>query len=167
MGNDEHRDWATLIDAVKNLERCELRIASQKVSPQLISGAKNVSIAKLKSNNELLQLYEWADALIVALKPNLHASGITVLQEATLRGVPVICSEVGGLPAYFSPEEVKYVRAQDVEAIRRAIREIGENDERRWASVKRAQNRMGSEGLSSQSYARRYVELSEELLFGS
>jgi glycosyltransferase involved in cell wall biosynthesis len=166
LGNDEHRDWTTLIAAVKNLEWCELRIASPKLSPKLIAGAKNIKLVKLETNNELLQLYDWGDLLVLALKPNLHASGTTVLQEAALRGIPAVCSDVGGLKAYFSENEIRYVRAQDVEAIRRAILEIAADDENRWASIKRVQSRMGVEGLSSESYVRRHVELSRELLFG-
>jgi glycosyltransferase involved in cell wall biosynthesis len=166
LGNDEHRDWVTLIDAVKNLEGFELRIASQKVNPKLIAGSQNIKIVKLKSNSELLCLYDWADVVVLAIKPNIHVSGITVLQEAVVRGVPVICSDTGGLKAYFSESEVKYVAAQDAAAIRWAIRDLAEDDESRWLRVKRAQARMGPDGLSSHVYVKRYVELSKELLFG-
>ncbi|MCI0540697.1 MAG: glycosyltransferase [Verrucomicrobiales bacterium] len=166
LGNDEGRDWLTLIDAVRNLEGHELRIASQKVRPKLVAGAKNIEIVKLKSNSELLRLYEWADVMVLPMKPNIHASGITVVQEAVVRGVPVICSDTGGLKAYFSEAEVKYVTAQDPEAIRRAIREFAKDDEGRWICVKRAQARMGPGGLSSHAYIKRHVELSTELLFG-
>ncbi len=111
VGNDENRDWITLIDAVKELAGSELRIVSYKVSPKLIAGSKNISIAKPKSNSELLQLYEWADVLVLVLKPNLHASGLSVLQEAVIWGVPVVCSDAGGLKAYFSEELDKICRA--------------------------------------------------------
>lgn len=167
LGNDEHRDWVTLIDAVRNLESYELRVASQKVGSKLVAGAKNVKIVKPKSNSELLGLYEWADLVILAMKPNIHASGITVLQEAVLRGAPVICSDVGGLRAYFSETLIKYVPPQDTEAIRRAIRELAEDEEGRSARVERAQARMGPEGLSSHAYIKRHVELSKELLLSS
>ncbi|VFU09304.1 glycosyltransferase family 4 protein [Methylocella tundrae] len=167
VGNDEDRDWTTLIQAVRRLPCCELRIASQKVPPKLLAGAKNIAVVQPKSNNELLQLYEWADVLVLALRPNLHASGITVLEEAALRGVPVICSDVGGLRAYFPGDAVKYVRPQNAEAIRSAILEMAKDDESRWGVVKRAQARMGPGGINSQSYVKRHVELSRDLLFES
>jgi glycosyltransferase involved in cell wall biosynthesis len=167
VGNDQHRDWPTLIEAVGNWERCELRIVSQKVNPKLVVGSKDISLAGLKSNDELLRLYDWADILVLALKPNLHASGITVLEEAALRGVPSICSDVGGLKAYVSGEEITYVPAGDSEAIRRAILALAGDDEARLASVKRAQARMGPDGLSSESYVKRHVELSKELLLAA
>jgi glycosyltransferase involved in cell wall biosynthesis len=166
LGNDEGRDWPTLIDAVKNLEGYHLRIASRKVRRRLVAGAKNIEIVRPRSNGELLGLYEWADVAILSMKPNIHASGITVVQEAVVRGVPVICSDTGDLRAYFSEAEIKYVPVQDPEAIPRAIREFAEDDEARWAYVKRAQARMGTEGLSSHAYIKRHVELSRELLWG-
>lgn len=165
LGNDEHRDWVTLIDALKNSEGYELRIASQNINPRLLAGARNVEIVKPKSNSELLALYDWADLMVLAMKPNSHASGLTVVQEAVLRGVPVICSAIGGLNAYFSKEEINYVPAQDVDAIRRKIRELSEDDQKRWIFVKRAQSRMGPEGLSSHAYVKKHVELSKELLW--
>ncbi len=167
LGNDEGRDWRTLIDAVKYLEGYQLRIASQKAHPKLVAGAKNIEVVKLRSNNDLLGLYEWADIIILAMKPNIHASGITVVQEAVVRGVPVICSDTGDLRDYFSDAEVKYVPVADPEAIRRAIRELAEDEEGRRICVERAQARMGPEGLSSHAYIKRHVELSRELLFGS
>jgi glycosyltransferase involved in cell wall biosynthesis len=164
LGNDEHRDWATLIEAVRNWKACELRIASYKICPRLVAGATNIEIVRARSNSELLQLYDWADLAVVALKPNMHASGITVAQEAAVRGVPLICSETGGLKAYFSDEEVKYVPVLDPQGIRRAIEQTAEDDQARWARAKRAQARMGPEGLSAHAYVKRHAELSRELL---
>ena len=164
LGNDEHRDWETLIAAVENLSRCELRIASKNVDPGLYANAKNISVVRPKSNDELLALYDWADIAIVTLKPNLHASGITVLQEATLRGLPAICSDIPGLREYFADDEVIYVPPHDVEAIRRVVMDVAGDDDLRRASVKRAQARISPDGLSSQSYVKKHVELSNELL---
>jgi glycosyltransferase involved in cell wall biosynthesis len=109
-------------------------------------------------------LYDWADIVVVSLKPNLHASGITVVQEAALRGVPVICSDAGGLRAYFSDREVCFVPAQDKAALRQAIEELAADRERRLALAECAQARMGPAGLSSRAYARRHAEISRELM---
>lgn len=167
IGNDEHRDWKTLIDAVKNREGCELRIASRKVNPKLIADAANIAVVRVKTNTELMELYDWADVLVVALKPNFHASGITVLQEAALRGIPTICTDVGGLRVYFSDEALKYVAPQNCEAIWGAISELAANDQARFDLAKRAQAQMSAHRLSSDSFVRRHVELSRELLFDS
>ena len=164
LGNDVHRDWDLLIEAVASEPAWTLKIASQKVKPSAIAHAKNVEVTSLKSNDELFALYRSADLLVLAIKPNLHASGITVLEEAALLGVPIICSDAGGLRAYFSDPEVRFVPPQDVTALKAAIRELAADPDARLALAEKAQARMGSSGLSSESYVRRHVEISRELL---
>ena len=164
IGNDEHRDWNCLVEAIVSQNQWMLKIASSSVGQRLVSKATNVEVVKLKSNDELLALYDWADILVVSLKPNLHASGTTVIQEAALRGVPVICSDAGGLRAYFSDREVCFVPAQDKAALRQAIEELAADRERRLDLAECAQARMGPDCLSSRAYARRHVQISRELL---
>jgi len=164
LGNDVHRDWDLLIEAVASEPSWTLKIASQKVKPSAIAHAKNVEVTSLKTNDELFALYRSADLLVLAIKPNLHASGITVLEEAALLGVPIICSDAGGLRAYFSDPEVRFVPPQDVTALKAAIRELAADPDARLALAEKAQARMGSSGLSSESYVRRHVEISRELL---
>lgn len=101
--------------------------------------------------------------MVVALKPNLHASGITVLQEAAIRGVAIVCTDTGGLRAYFSDKEIYYIPGSNSFELRNAIRKLAGDNELRWALAARAQERMKSGILSSRSYARRHAELSREL----
>jgi glycosyltransferase involved in cell wall biosynthesis len=159
-----HRDWDLLIEAVADEPEWTLKIVSQKVKPSAIGGARNIEVTSLKTNDELFALYRWADLLVLAIKPNLHASGITVLEEAALLGVPIICSDAGGLRAYFSDPEIRFVPPQDVTALKTAIRELAADPDARLALAERAQARMGSTGLSSESYVRRHVEISRDLL---
>ena len=66
--------------------------------------------------------------MVVALKPNLHASGITVLQEAAIRGVAIVCTDTGGLRAYFSDKEIYYIPGSNSFELRNAIRKLaGDN----------------------------------------
>src|SRR5581483_10239655 len=109
---------------------------------------------------QLFEVFDWADFVIVPLKPNLHASGTTVLQEAAIRGVPAICSDTGGLRAYFSGVEVFFVPAGDSSALRHAIEKFSSNDELRWTMAARAQMRMKDGKISSRAYARRHAEIS-------
>jgi glycosyltransferase involved in cell wall biosynthesis len=164
LGNDLHRDWALLIDAVSGEPNWSLKIASQKVKPSAVAKLTNVEIVKPKTNDELLAFYRSADVLVLAIKPNLHVSGITVIQEAALRGVPVICSDAPGLRAYFSDTEVQYVPSQDAAEIQRAIHSLADKPDVRLALARKAQERMGPHGLSSESFVRRHVEISRELL---
>ncbi|HEX3681785.1 MAG TPA: family 16 glycosylhydrolase [Bryobacteraceae bacterium] len=164
LGNDRDRDWETLVDAVKGWDRCTLRVISPGISRALVRGAPNVEIVHPQTNKELLSLYDWADFIALALKPNLHASGITVIEEATVCGVPVICTDTGGLRAYFSDAEVRYVPPNEPAALQRAIELLAEEDDGGASMLERARHRMRAAGLSSRDFARRHVELSRELL---
>jgi glycosyltransferase involved in cell wall biosynthesis len=164
LGNDEHRDWSLLIDAISNQEDWTLKIASQQIKTSSIGNATNVEIVKLKTNDELFALYQWADVLVLAIKPNLHASGITVIQEAALQGVPVICSDTGGLRTYFSDTEVYFVPPRDARALRNAIQHLADHPDVRLALARKAQARMGLHGLSSEAFVRRHVAISQDLL---
>ena len=129
-----------------------------------VKSIHNIEIINTSSADQLLDAFDWADIVIVALKPNLHASGITCLQEAALRGVAAICSDTGGLKAYFPDDEVYYVAGGEPSNIQKAIVELSGDDERRWGLAARAQARMKTGKLNSRSYARRHAELSRELL---
>jgi glycosyltransferase involved in cell wall biosynthesis len=164
LGNDRHRDWPTLIGAVGGWDDCVLRIASANVPPALVRTVPNVEIVRPRNNAELIALYDWADIAVVAIKPNLHASGITVLEEATLCGLPVICSDTGGLRAYFSGDEIALVPPLSQQAIRQRTAALAEDDEARWAMVERARSRIIAGGLTSRRFAQRHAELSRDLL---
>jgi glycosyltransferase involved in cell wall biosynthesis len=164
LGNDPHRDWKLLIDAVRGQRDWSLKIASRKVKPSAIAGSTNVDILKIENNDELLALYRSADLLVLAIKPNLHASGITVIQEAALQGIPVICSDDEGLRAYFSDTEVCFVPPQDGIVLCSAIRALADDAEVRIALAQKAQDRMGPSGLSSEAFVRRHVEISRDML---
>jgi glycosyltransferase involved in cell wall biosynthesis len=87
-----------------------------------------------------------------------------VLEEAALLGVPIICSDAGGLRAYFSDPEIRFVPPQDITALKAAIRQLAADPSARLALAEKAQARMGPSGLSSESYVRRHVEISRDLL---
>jgi glycosyltransferase involved in cell wall biosynthesis len=164
-GSDRHRDWATLVAALRDRPDAELRI----VAPRLPAGLKlggNVSLVHPATNEEYLALYRWADIVALALNPNRHGSGITVIEEATVLGVPVVTTDVGGLRGYFPDRELRYVPAGDADAMREAIMAVAD-DEAAAQMVERAQHRMVEAGLTSRGVAHRYAQLSRELLEGA
>ncbi len=162
LGNDRHRDWDTLIRATKNVPGIEIKLATFSIKP--VSDARNIEVIRPQNNHELFALFDWADLVVIALKPNLHASGITVIEEATIFGLPVICSRVGGLDDYFTPDEIFYVDSQDAALLRAAIELLTRDDARRTTLISNARQRLYADELTSQGYARRHVELSKQLL---
>jgi glycosyltransferase involved in cell wall biosynthesis len=123
----------------------------------------NVSVVQPVTNGEYIDLYRWADVVALALTPNLHGSGITVIEEATVLGVPVVVTDVGGLRGYFSDRHVRYVPAAEPDAMREAILATAD-DAASVQMVERAQRHMIEAGLTTRRFAQRHAELSRELL---
>jgi glycosyltransferase involved in cell wall biosynthesis len=163
LGSDMHRDWQTLLQAFGNFSEFEVKVASTKIKPQSAAGLCNIRIEPADTREQVAQLYEWADIIVVPLKPNLHASGISVILEAVACRRPVIATETGGLGAYFSREEICYVPVRDPISLRQAALKLAESDDRRIDLVRAAERRMITAGLTSERYALRHLDLSLEL----
>lgn len=164
VGNDRHRDWATLVAALRDVPGVHLELLSQTAPPRLAHGASNVSIHPARTNAELRGAYDGATMIVVPLLENLHASGITAIQEAVWAGLPVIASDVGGLRHYFGDDAITYVPRQDPGALRAAVLRLREHADRARAMTRRAQARIAEAGLDAEGYIRRHVELSEDML---
>ena len=164
MGNDRHRDWPTFIAAIKNDPRYVAKAATGAKIKRLLANVHNINREKANTNDQLMELLRWADVAVICLLENLHASGITVIEEAVLCGIPVITTDVGGLRGYFGPEEVTYVPANDPEALRSAIDRLMANEQMRRQKARNALMRMKNGDLNSRSFVARHVELSNDLL---
>ncbi len=164
LGSDMHRDWETLLEAFGNFGEFDVKVASAKVKPRSAKNMYNVSIEPAETREQVERLYEWADIVVVPLKPNLHGSGISVILEAVACRRPVIATATGGLSAYFSGEEICYVPIRDPVSMRQAALGLAKNNERRMGLVHAAERRIIEAGLTSEMYARRHLELSLDLL---
>lgn len=161
MGSDATRDWTTLLEAFGNDERFDLVVICGWLDDETVSRYRNLRAPRNPSMPEFRALYEWADVVVVPMVENLY-SGITVALEATSVGVPVVASDTGGVPTYFSRDEVLYVPPSDAEALRSAMLGCSAGDLRGFAE--RAQRRFQAEDYSTAGMARRYAVLSEELM---
>ena len=95
IGNDRDRDWRTFLAAFGGDERYDVRLATRRRVPREWH-APNVKIGSASGAAKQHELYAWADVIVVPLRPNFHASGITVMLEAAAVGKPMIVSDVGG-----------------------------------------------------------------------
>jgi glycosyltransferase involved in cell wall biosynthesis len=164
-GNDRHRDWGTLVDAVSGMPNVRLKVLSGSIPGKFARNRENIEIAPARHNDELREALDEATIVCVPLRENLHASGITVIQEAVLSGVPVVATGTGGLSAYFSADEIRYVPPGDANALRAAFEEIFRDPRQALDRARRAQARMLDAGdMGAQAYIRRHVELSREIL---
>ena len=162
-GNDRHRDWPTLAAAMRDMPNVDLTIISQKCPQHIARSAPNITIQSPANNTELFKLYDACDGVIVPLLENMHASGITVIEEATQRGRPVIVTDVGGLRAYFGDDAVHYVPVGDIISLKVAIKKLGVHPEISEERVLAAQKVMGPGGLNAESYAMQHAKWTIEL----
>ncbi len=167
LGNDMHRDWDTLIKAFGGRSEIQVRMGGKRIGRRLrrqTGRLANLEIVTPATAAESDRLYQWADFVVVPLKPNLHASGITVVTEAVLFGVAVICTDTGGLRTYFSDDEIRYVPIASPEHLRSAVEQLSRDSELRTAMSRRAQARIARSELDSRTFARRHFELSQLLI---
>ena len=163
VGNDRDRDWRTLVAAVADDQRFELTIVSQHVPEALLQGHANVRRARPASNDELFALYARADIAVVPLRANLHASGGTAIQEATLLGLPVVATRTGGLEAYFDDRELRYVPVGDAGLLKATLVEMASDPEALAQQVLAARAKVETE-LGAINFVRRHVALTGEVL---
>jgi len=163
LGNDKHRDWETLIEAVKGNKDVELRIATSQRLQSSIGDCNRILVKPARSLGEIHELYRWADVVVVPTRPNKHVSGITVILEGVANGKPIIATDTGGLKGYFGDDEIYYVPPQSTEALAVAVERIGE-DEDTLSRAKNAQAKLLAAELTTKGLASRHVALLEDLL---
>ncbi|MCJ8240545.1 glycosyltransferase [Peteryoungia algae] len=164
IGNDRHRDWRTLVDVVRGQPDFALTILSGTVPRRVVAGIPNVEVRLAKSTRELTDGFDAASVVCVPLQENLHASGITAIEEAVLAGVPVIASDTGGLRHYFSDKEIIYVPPGDRPALLDALLHVRDCPEEACKMAVRAQGRMGPGGLGADEYIHNHVRISHDIL---
>ncbi|GAJ30538.1 glycosyltransferase [Acidomonas methanolica] len=164
LGNDEHRDWPVLAAAMTRLPEAELRVASRsREASRAFHEAPRARLVSARDNGALMELYDSSDIVVVPLQPNRHASGITVIEEAFLRGIAVVATDVGGLRDYFDDQAVRYVPPGDPAALAEAIEALAADAGLRREMALAGQQRI-RDAVNSAAYALRHVALSREVL---
>lgn len=160
LGNDRHRDWRTLKLAFADQPNVEVFIASSTCTDEGLGANMTRQSCDWPT---VKQRYEWADVVVVTLVPNRHASGVTVMLEATAYGKPVVATDVGGLAHYLDEKAVSYVPAGDAQALRQATLALASDSDRALTFIRNARSQFRERELDTRGYARRHVELSEAL----
>ncbi|OGU24222.1 MAG: hypothetical protein A2580_05945 [Hydrogenophilales bacterium RIFOXYD1_FULL_62_11] len=164
IGNDRHRDWTTLRQALADLDGVEVWLINRSLPPDFTAGIGNIELRPPRAPCDISDAYAWADLLVVPLKPNLHASGITVILEGVGQGLPVLCSDTGGLRAYFSGDQIGYVPAGDAQALRAAVVGCARDYPACLERACRATRRLLEAGFTAQGFAQQHVAITERML---
>jgi glycosyltransferase involved in cell wall biosynthesis len=163
IGNDRDRDWETLIKAFGNDPRYHVRLATRRKIPAKLH-ASNVDIAPAAGLKKARELYDWADLVLVPLRPNSHASGITVMLEAAALGKPMVVTNVGALDDYFSRRAVSYVQPFDSQAMREAVDRLVAAPHEALRQAQAAAEQLLSRDLTTRHFAMQHVRITEDLL---
>jgi len=110
-GGDRHRDVGALLDALGDVARAvpdaEIVVQGRSDRPP----PPGVRVVERLSHVELRDLYRRMSVLVVATRPNLHVSGMTVSLEARATGRPVVITRTPGMYEYVQDGETGHVVA--------------------------------------------------------
>ncbi|MFL9989957.1 glycosyltransferase [Paraburkholderia sediminicola] len=159
IGNDEHRDWKTFCAALSEVSDVRVRVLSRTFEKSVASYPGDWEIESANSLGEVKDAYAWADLVVVPLKSNMHASGITCVLEAAFLGVPVIAANTGGLTDYFEEGEVMYYETGSTESLRSQVRRFAKDISVRRSYQRAAFDRARKETLTSKNYIDQQVSL--------
>jgi len=163
IGNDRDRDWDTLIEAFGDDSRYHVKLATRRRIPAKLH-ASNVDIAPASGLKKARELYDWADVVLVPLRPNSHASGITVMLEAAALGKPMVVTDVGALDDYFSRRAASYVPPFDSQAMREAVDRLVDSPSEALSQAQTAAEQLLSRDLTTRHFAMQHVRITEDLL---
>lgn len=159
-GNDRHRDHETLVAAIGEVRRklpdARLELATRQ--PVEVPEELGVRHPRL-SHGQLRGLYQRSQVVVVALRPNLHVSGVTVALEAMACARAVVVTDTPGMRDYFTDgENGLLVPPGDVEALAAAVTELMA-DPARATELGRAGRRAVEQRFTTAAQARRLAEL--------
>ena len=163
IGNDRDRDWETLIKAFGNDPRYTVKLATRRRIPSSLR-ASNVEIALFSGIKKQHELYDWADVIVVPLRPNTHASGITVMLEAEAVGKPMVATSVGALQDYFPSSEASYISPFNPPALRDAVDQLAAFPAEALRQAQAAAAGLLERDLTTRHYAMQHVRITQEML---
>ncbi|TFV84147.1 glycosyltransferase [Microbacterium sp. dk485] len=162
VGNDKHRDWATLAAAARQMEDVDFIVHSSAAAALNVRWPRNVDLRRHSVTTDVLASYAEANVAVVPLVENLHASGITVAMEAMASGVPLVASDTGGISDYVSGPGCLLTPPGDAHELARSIGDALSTEVQDASPELRA--RLFERGLSQEQYVWRLVWCTLDLL---
>ncbi len=101
VGGDRDRDAHTLFEALSTIRRERPDVDAVVQSTSTLTPPPGVTVAPYFTHRELRSLYARASMTVIATKPNLHVSGMTVGLETMATGRPVVITSSPGMEDYF------------------------------------------------------------------
>lgn len=123
--------WRKFIDECK-VQRLPVQIdvVVKRSRWQIFAGCSNIRLHANLPENELIRMYQQADALLV---PVLDATANNSVLESLACGTPVISNSVGGIPDYIDDTCGWLFGKGEVKSIVELIDELCDNPEVAWS----------------------------------
>ena len=138
----EQRDYRLLAAATAKLD-VEVKVAGfsqfqSRIAKNFPKVMPDNMTNKKYQFSELMQLYYDADLVVIPLKENVGAAGITVLLEAMSCKKPIVCVRTKGLANLLDEKAVTTVKPGDVAGLQKAILYLLNNPEEANLKAQRA-----------------------------
>jgi glycosyltransferase involved in cell wall biosynthesis len=164
IGNDGHRDWATLLGAARNLPERVLIVTSHPVPDELpanVTWRPSDWYRQLFSDAEIRDLFREAAVVVVPVKDVPQPSGQSVTLQAMACGRPVVLSRTRGLwepEALKDGENIVLVEPGDPDELTRCVRGLLD-DPGRAVAIGRAARASVLRDSSVETYAGRLLDV--------
>ena len=118
VGGDRDRDPETLLRAMATLRKVRPDVEIVVQSKTSIDPPAGVNVVPYLTHTELRDLYARASVVVIATRPNLHVSGMTVGLEAMATGRPLVITRTPGMDDYFGgTTAARMVQVGDADAL--------------------------------------------------
>jgi glycosyltransferase involved in cell wall biosynthesis len=130
-GNDRHRDHQLLVEAVRQLRARRPTARLELATHHPVDVPSGVGLRyPHRDHRQMRELYGRASVVALAVKQNLHLSGLTVVLEAMAAGRPVVVTEMPGIAEYVIQGETGFLVSRDAGAIVDALETVLADPER-------------------------------------
>lgn len=124
-----------------------------------MAGLKNVTIHSKASDSELLRLYQSSDILVC---PLLECTASLSILEGMACGLPMVVTNVGGVPDYVTPEFAALTQPCDAEEMTEALCSLA-GDESKLKTMSRAARNRALE-FDWRMIVQKFAEIYKDLL---
>jgi glycosyltransferase involved in cell wall biosynthesis len=159
-GNDRHRDHALLVEAMTRLQSRRPSLRVELVTQQPVDlppglGERHHAF----THPQMREAYSRASVVALAVRPNLHISGLSVLLEAMASARPVVITDSPGLREYVRDGETcLVVPPGDAEALAAGVDELLVDPDRA-RTLGAAGRALVTERFSTRKQAERIAEI--------